>query len=79
MRGYLIPRLQVLLGRKEGAVVFSSLAFASYHIYQGPDAFIDVFMIGLLYGIGFTLTRRLWPFALAHAAHNAVLDVLAWM
>jgi membrane protease YdiL (CAAX protease family) len=79
MRGYLIPRLQALFGRKTSAVIFSSLAFASYHIYQGPDGFVGVFMFGLLYGSVFVLTRRLWPLVLAHAAWDIFFVVGHWI
>lgn len=68
MRGYLIPRLEQLLGSTPKSVLLSTVIFASYHLYQGIGATAMICVIGLVYGIAFCLTRRLWPVAIAHAA-----------
>jgi membrane protease YdiL (CAAX protease family) len=70
MRGYLIPRFEDLLGSPAKAVVLSSLLFGSYHLYQGFYGAGSALVIGLLFGVIFCSTRRLWPLAVAHALVN---------
>ena len=77
MRAYLVTRLELLLGSRLWAVVASAALFASYHIYQGPGALVDIFALGLLFGSGYVLLRRVWPFALAHAALDVCIELRA--
>jgi membrane protease YdiL (CAAX protease family) len=67
MRGYLIPRFEQLLRSSAASVFYSSALFASYHLYQGLESAFSVLFVGLVYGVAFCLTRRLWPVAVAHA------------
>jgi membrane protease YdiL (CAAX protease family) len=67
MRGYLIPRFEKLLGSTTSSVLVSTTLFASYHLYQGLEGTAGVFVIGLVFGIAFCWTRRLWPIVIAHA------------
>jgi membrane protease YdiL (CAAX protease family) len=66
MRGYLIPRLQRLLGRASWAVLATTALFAACHVYQGAPGLLTTTILGLLYGVVFCHTRRLWPVAIAH-------------
>jgi membrane protease YdiL (CAAX protease family) len=74
-RGYLIPRLEQLLGSGLKAVLVSAVVFASYHAYQGAAGLLHTFFLGLLFGTAFLVLRRLWPLALAHAAYNILLEL----
>ncbi len=73
VRGYLIPRLERLVGATWKAVVISSLVFASWHVYQGVEGTILVVVDGLLYGTMFVSCRRLWPCVLAHALWDGLI------
>ncbi len=75
MRGYLIPRLEQLLGSTAAALLVSTGLFASYHIYQGPAGAFGAGVTGLLYGASFCWWRRLWPLCVAHTLHNLVLGL----
>jgi membrane protease YdiL (CAAX protease family) len=67
MRSYLVPRFERLFGSTAMSVFVSSALFASYHLYQGLESAFSILFIGLVYGIAFCLTRRIWPVAMAHA------------
>jgi membrane protease YdiL (CAAX protease family) len=73
MRGYFIPRFERLLNSGWKSVVITAVLFASYHTYQGFGAIIPIFVVGIVLGIAFCLTRRLWPVVIAHSG----MDVLA--
>jgi membrane protease YdiL (CAAX protease family) len=67
MRGYLIPRFEKLLGSTTRSLFASTALFASYHLYQGFEGVVLVFFTGLVFGIAFCWSRRLWPVVIAHA------------
>jgi len=75
LRGYLLTRLERLLGSTWAAVLITSLLFACYHLYQGLGPTIGVAAVGLMYGGAFCRVRRLWPLVLAHAA----TDIIGWL
>jgi membrane protease YdiL (CAAX protease family) len=66
MRGYLLPRLERLLGSTSKALLLTSAMFASYHVYLGLGGILSSFMFGIVYGAYFCWQRRLWPLATAH-------------
>lgn len=72
MRGFLIPRLEALLGSSGKAVLVSTIIFTSYHIYQHPLGVVTVFITGVIFGAAFCLMRRVWPLIVAHAAIDAI-------
>ncbi len=72
-RGYLIPRFERLLRSTWLAVLLAALLFGTYHLYEGVAATIVITGTGIIYGIAFCLTRRLWPICVAHAMHNFLL------
>lgn len=73
MRGYLIPRFEELFKSPVVAVGLSAALFASYHLYQGILSVIAIFMVGVVFGVFFFFTRRLWPLILAHTAMNMLI------
>jgi membrane protease YdiL (CAAX protease family) len=73
MRGYLIARLERLLGSTWLPVLVTSVLFASYHLYQGVNPAIGHFASGLVYAVSFCFLRRLWPLCIAHALVNFLL------
>jgi len=75
IRGYLIPRLERIWGSALLAIAATSLLFASYHIYQGLLGALFIFVGGVIYGIVFCVTRRLWPVVIA----PAIADVFPYI
>lgn len=72
VRGYLVPRLERLLGSAGPAVLITAGLFAAYHTYQGVFAALGVLVTGLIYGAAFVRTRRLWPVVFAHMLADVV-------
>ena len=79
MRGYLIPRVEAITHSSIAAVLITSFAFASYHLYQGLGGVVGTAALGIVYGAVFCWTRRLWPLALAHALADFFLYLWAAM
>jgi membrane protease YdiL (CAAX protease family) len=77
MRGYLLTRLEHLLGSTRLAVLASTLLFAGYHVYQGAGGVIMAAAVGLVLAIVFCLQRRLWPICIAHAIADFLGILLA--
>lgn len=73
--GYLFLRLRQLGWGPWQIIVATSLLRASYHLYQGPGAFIGNFAMGMLFGWLFQRTGRLLPFLVAHFLINATAFV----
>jgi membrane protease YdiL (CAAX protease family) len=71
-RAYLIPRLEELMGAAWKGVLFSSVIFAMLHLYNGAPGVVASFLYGVIWGVGFCLTRRIWPVAIAHALNDLV-------
>lgn len=73
--GYLFARLREL-GWRTWPVIVATAAFrASYHLYQGPGAFLGNFAMGMLFGWLFARTGRLAPFLVAHFLIDATAFV----
>lgn len=73
--GYLFARLRDLGWGIWPIIVATSVLRASYHLYQGPGAFIGNLAMGLLFGWLFARTRRLLPFLVAHFLIDAIAFV----
>ena len=73
--GYLFARLQDLGWRPWTIVVATSVLRASYHLYQGPGAFVGNLAMGLLFGWLFLRSGRLLPFLVAHFLIDAAVFV----
>ena len=70
MRAYLITRLITLTGSAAVALALSSTLFALYHLYQGPFQALGILIFGVVMGLIYLATRRLWPVAIGHAVSN---------
>lgn len=78
MRGYLMKRLHALTGSLSVTLLVPAALFAAYHAYGGLGHVFCTFFIGIVYGIVFRLTQRLWPLILAHTAYNIALYATAY-
>ena len=54
------------------AINVSTAIRVTYHVYQGPFAFVWVGMDGLLFGYCFLRWQRIWPLVCAHALLDLV-------
>jgi membrane protease YdiL (CAAX protease family) len=70
VRGYLIPRLERLLHSTWASVLVSAAIFGLLHWQRGAITICHAFCGGIVYGIAFAWTRRLWPVAIAHAMYD---------
>ena len=68
--GYLIPRLERLLRSTWVAVLVSAGVFALLHLQIDIFSCWSAFLAGLVYGIAFAWSRRLWPIAIAHSLYD---------
>jgi len=73
--GYLFTRLRQLGWGVWPIIVATSVFRASYHLYQGPGAFVGNLLMGLLFGVLYARTGRLLPFLVAHFLVDAVAFV----
>lgn len=69
-RSYLLTRMCDEGMGSARAVLCSSALFAMYHIYQGVEAFVDIFLSGCLFAVFFLCVRRIWPLVIAHFLWN---------
>lgn len=73
--GYLFARLR-LLGWGTGMIIVTTALFrGTYHLYQGPTAFIGNFAMGLLFGWLYARGGRLLPLVVAHFLIDAAVFV----
>jgi membrane protease YdiL (CAAX protease family) len=70
MRSYLIPRLERLLHSTWASVLVGATVFGLLHWKSGILNVCHAFIAGIVYGIAFVWTRRLWPVAIAHAMYD---------
>lgn len=73
--GYLFTRLRQLGWGVWPIIVATSVLRASYHLYQGPGAFVGNLLMGLLFGFLYARTGRLLPFLVAHFLLDAVVFI----
>ena len=73
--GYLFHRLRQLGWEMWPIIIATSVLRATYHLYQGPGAFIGNLAMGLLFGFLFARGGRLLPFLVAHFLIDAVAFV----
>ena len=65
-RGLLIPWLQSRGWNTWAAILISAFLFAGIHWCQGPVQLASTFVFGLITGITFSSSGKLWPLILAH-------------
>ncbi|KQN86220.1 CPBP family intramembrane glutamic endopeptidase [Arthrobacter sp. Leaf69] len=73
--GYLLDRLGKLGWATPAAIFASAMLRGSYHLYQGFGPFIGNAIMGVIFAVFYTRTRRLMPLVIAHA----VLDIVAFV
>ncbi len=73
--GYLFARLRQLGWGVWPIIVVTAVFRATYHLYQGPGAFIGNLLMGLAFGFLYARTGRLLPFLVAHFLLDAVVFV----
>ncbi|WP_426998735.1 CPBP family intramembrane glutamic endopeptidase [Pseudarthrobacter sp. N5] len=73
--GYLLNRFGKLGWSVPLAVFASSMLRGSYHLYQGFGPFIGNAVMGVVFALIYTRTRRVMPLVIAHA----VLDMVAFV
>lgn len=66
MVGYLFTRLRQARFAPWVAMVVSAVVRGSYHLYQGFGGFLGNLLMGLVLGVFFRRTSRLWPLVLCH-------------
>ena len=69
--GYVIQSLRGRFG--VALAVNASIAIRmSFHLYQGPGAFLSFAVFGLIFSLFYIRTGRLWPLIVAHALLAAI-------
>lgn len=71
-RGFLLPRLRLLVRWWPAAIVIGSGAFALLHLYQGAFAAGIVFVLGVAFGAVFVWRRSVAPVIVWHFLFNSV-------
>jgi membrane protease YdiL (CAAX protease family) len=72
-RGYLIPRFEVLIGSTWKSILISAILFGFMHIHKSLGGAMMSCLSGIIWGIGFCVTRRIWPVAISHAMLDFVI------
>ena len=73
--GYLLDRLGKFGWSMPLAIFASSMLRGSYHLYQGFGPFIGNAVMGVVFALVYTRTRRVMPLVIAHA----LLDIVAFV
>jgi membrane protease YdiL (CAAX protease family) len=73
--GYLLDRLGKFGWGMPLAIFASSMLRGSYHLYQGFGPFIGNAIMGVIFALIYTKTRRVMPLVIAHA----LLDIVAFV
>ena len=61
----------------QAALVAGVLARVAIHVYQGPAGVVAALAIGVLFGVYYLRTERLWPIVVAHGLADLV--ALGWL
>jgi len=79
-RGFLVPRMKVILGNWSAAVLVSAVLFGVGHFYQGTLAVVQISVLGAYFGFVFIRRFRLPSVMLAHAALNTIaFTLMMWL
>lgn len=71
-RGFLLDRLRIALGSWRMAIPASALVFALGHLYEGPLAVLQIFIMGLILAAIYVRRGSIVGIALAHAGFNII-------
>lgn len=76
-RAFMMSRISELLGGSRFAWILAAIVQATIfglgHAYQGTMGIVITGMVGLVFGLGYLLSRRnLWPVIIAHGIINSV-------
>src|SRR5262249_24956360 len=69
--GYVISALGEKIGATAAVNVRAGIRLA-YHLYQGVVGVLAVVPVGLIFGIWFRRTGRLWPLIIAHSLKDVL-------
>lgn len=75
MIGYLFARLRELGWSRWAIILGSATLRGTYHLYQGPSAFVGNFLMGVIFGWLFTRTGRVIPLVIAHTLINTTVFI----
>lgn len=75
MVGYLFTRWAQAGARVWTIVLVSAAVRGSYHLYQGFGGFVGNLIMGVIFGLFYVKTRRVWPLVIAHT----LLDVASFV
>ena len=78
MRGYAMRRIAQFSRSFAQTLLVPAILFASYHIYAGIGHVIVVFGHGIVLGLAYWFTRRIWPTIIAHTLYNVALYARAY-
>jgi membrane protease YdiL (CAAX protease family) len=73
-RAYLIPRFETLLGATWKSILLCSVIFGLLHLHKGFGGVLHSILSAGIWGIGFCMTRRIWPVAISHALTDFVVQ-----
>jgi len=73
--GYLMTRLRQLGTGSTRTLLYSALLRGVYHLYQGFGAGLGNFAMGVVFGLVWRRTGRLWPLIVAHG----IIDTVAFV
>ncbi len=63
---YVLTRLRQMGWTNTRALGAAAILRGSYHLYQGYGGFIGNAVMGIVFGLWFQRTRRIWPLVIAH-------------
>ncbi|NRD57815.1 CPBP family intramembrane metalloprotease [Corallococcus exiguus] len=79
-RGFLVPRLKVVLGGWVPAILGAAVLFSVGHFYEGTLAVFQTFVMGAWFGFVLWYRGRLLPLIVAHAAFNTIsFALMLWL
>ncbi len=76
-RGFMLPRLRVVVGSWGPALLLGAISFGLGHAYEGALATVQTAGVGLGLGVIYLWRRRLWTCIAVHVGFNALALLLA--
>ena len=61
------------MGATWKSIVVSVLLFGFGHLYKGDVGVTSAIVAGVIWSIGFCLTRRIWPVVISHAIADFIV------